>query len=56
LASSAGKSEGPASQGALFFGDFLLGKQKKVTSRRAAPGDFDLVFSLKVIAKHTSGG
>ncbi|MGE0558401.1 MAG: hypothetical protein AB7O69_09035, partial [Burkholderiales bacterium] len=40
--SSAGKSEGPANQGAHFFGDFLLGKQKKVTSRRAAPGEVGL--------------
>jgi len=32
----------PASQGALFFGDFLLGKQKKVTSRRAAPGEVEV--------------
>ena len=27
-------------RGGLFFGDFLLAGQKKVTSRRAAPGDF----------------
>jgi hypothetical protein len=27
--------------GGLFFGDFLLAEQKKDTSRRAAPGDFD---------------
>ena len=29
----------PAESGALFFGDFLLAAQKKVTSSRAAPGD-----------------
>jgi len=29
-----------AKQGAFFFGFFLLGKQKKESSRRAAPGEF----------------
>jgi hypothetical protein len=28
-----------ASQGSIFFGYFLLAAQKKVTSRRAAPGE-----------------
>ncbi len=37
-----GTPEGAASQGALFFGDFLLGKQKKITSRRAAPGEVEV--------------
>lgn len=32
------RPEGVAQQGRLFFGYFLLAKQKKVTSRRATPG------------------
>jgi len=36
--SSAGQPEGPTNPGRLFFGYFLLAKQKKVTSRRATPG------------------
>ncbi len=32
-------SRRPASQGGIFFGYFLLAAQKKVTSRRAAPGE-----------------
>jgi hypothetical protein len=28
-------------RGGLFFGDFLLTEQKKVTSRRAAPGEVE---------------
>jgi hypothetical protein len=31
-------AQGPGQPGRLFFGDFLLAKQKKVTSRRATPG------------------
>src|SRR3989338_11636687 len=38
--SSAGESVGPANRGGIFFGYFLLAAQKKVTSRRAAPGEF----------------
>ena len=41
-ASTAGCPEaqrrGPGPSGRLFFGDFLLAKQKKVTCRRATPG------------------
>jgi len=33
-----GHPEGALHSGAFFFGYFLLGKQKKVTSRRATPG------------------
>jgi hypothetical protein len=33
-----GNPEGALHPGAFFFGYFLLGKQKKVTCRRAAPG------------------
>ena len=33
-----GNPEGAPHPGAFFFGYFLLGKQKKVTSRRATPG------------------
>jgi hypothetical protein len=33
-----GKPEGPVRWGALLFGTFILGKQNKGTSRRAAPG------------------
>ena len=32
------KRRGRSNQGRLFFGDFLLAKQKKVTGRRATPG------------------
>ena len=32
------KRRGRSNQGRLFFGDFLLAKQKKVTCRRATPG------------------
>jgi hypothetical protein len=32
------EAKGRRSQGRLFFGDFLLAKQKKVTGRRATPG------------------
>ena len=32
------RSARPQTAGRLFFGDFLLAKQKKVTSRRATPG------------------
>jgi hypothetical protein len=32
-----------AQQGAPFFGNFLLGKQKKVTGRRAAPANLQLI-------------
>jgi hypothetical protein len=31
-----------ANRGGVFFGDFLLAAQKKVTSRRSATGDFTL--------------
>ena len=31
----------------LFFGYFLLARQKKVTSCRATPGDFDFALRLK---------
>ncbi len=32
------EAKGPGQSGRLFFGDFLLAKQKKVTCRRATPG------------------
>ncbi len=32
------EAQGPRQPGRLFFGDFLLAKQKKVTGRRATPG------------------
>ncbi|GEM_PF-1860691 len=35
---SAIRQDGAANRGRLFFGYFLLATQKKVTSRRAAPG------------------
>jgi hypothetical protein len=38
--STAGKPEGPAHLGRLFFGYFLLAKQKKVAGRRAVPANF----------------
>jgi hypothetical protein len=37
--SNAGNLEEVADWGRLFFGYFLLAKQKKVTSCRAAPGE-----------------
>src|SRR5579863_4872956 len=40
--STAGKCEAPAHLGRLFFGYFLLAKQKKVTCCRATPGEVDL--------------
>src|SRR5665811_2064341 len=42
--SNAGYREAAANRGRLFFGYFILAKQKKVTSCRATPGGFD--FSL----------
>jgi hypothetical protein len=36
--SSAGQPKGPTNPGRLFFGFFLLAKQKKETCRRATPG------------------
>jgi hypothetical protein len=39
--SNAGNLEEVADWGRLFFGYFLLAKQKKVTSCRAAPGEVD---------------
>ncbi|MDO8386507.1 MAG: hypothetical protein Q7T13_08900, partial [Polaromonas sp.] len=41
------EAEGPRPSGRLFFGDFLLAKQKKVTCRRATPG---------LLANHTARG
>jgi hypothetical protein len=38
LPSAASAKEGRRQQGRLFFGDFLLARQKKVTCRRATPG------------------
>ena len=38
LSANRGQSEGPVQWGALLFGYFLLGKQEKVTCRRATPG------------------
>ena len=35
---SRSEAQGPRQPGRLFFGDFLLAKQKKVTGRRATPG------------------
>ncbi len=36
--------------GALFFGNFLLATQKKVTSRRAAPGEFKFPLTLTLLS------
>jgi len=44
--SNAGYRAGAANRGRLFFGYFILAKQKKVTSCRATPGDFDLYFVI----------
>ena len=48
LAAERGNPAGAVNQGRLFFGYFILAKQKKVTSCRATPGgvDFDLPLSL----------
>jgi hypothetical protein len=43
LSSNAGNPEGMADLGRLFFGYFILAKQKKVTSRRATPGELSAV-------------
>jgi len=44
--SNAGNPEGMTDWGRLFFGYFLLAKQKKVTSCRAAPGEVDSDFEV----------
>ena len=41
------EAQGRRQQGRLFFGDFLLAKQKKVTSRRATPGQLPSASPLK---------
>jgi len=48
LAVERGNPAGAANRGRLFFGYFLLARQKKVTSCRATPGGFDLGFAFDV--------
>ena len=63
FASSAGKGtleaeqkpEGPANRGGLFFDYFLLAVQKKVTSRRAAPGEVEVALSLLRVISPRNG-
>ena len=43
FASDRGNREAAANRGRLFFGYFLLAKQKKVTCCRATPGGFDFI-------------
>ncbi len=45
--SNAGNLEEVADWGRLFLGYFLLAKQKKVTSRRATPGEVDFDVGLR---------
>jgi hypothetical protein len=44
--SNAGHRAAAANRGRLFFGYFILAKQKKVTCCRAAPGEVDLYFYI----------
>ena len=44
--SNAGHRAAAANRGRLFFGYFLLAKQKKVTSCRATPGEVDFDFDV----------
>ena len=44
--SNAGYPEGAANRGRLFFGYFILAKQKKVTSCRSTTGEVDFVFDV----------
>ena len=46
LAADRGYPAGAANRGRLFFGYFILAKQKKVTSCRSTTGEVDLVLSL----------
>src|ERR1700684_4478137 len=54
--STAGQPEGPVHRGRLFFGHFLLAKQKKVTSCRATPGDLKFVVSRSPFDKLRANG
>jgi hypothetical protein len=45
--SNAGNCEAAAHWGRLFFGYFLLAKQKKVTGCRATPDGFDFGFEFE---------
>jgi len=49
--SNAGNPKGAAQWGRLFFGNFLLAKQKKVACCRATPDDFDFGFEVTSIAQ-----
>jgi hypothetical protein len=44
--SNAGYPAGAANRGRLFFGYFILAKQKKVTSCRSTTGGVDFVFDV----------
>ena len=50
-------AKGPGQSGRLFFGDFLLAKQKKVTCRRATPGQQPSakLTQKKIAAKRIAG-
>src|SRR5450759_2600090 len=47
--SNAGNPAGAANRGRLFFGYFILAKQKKVTSCRVAPGEVDFDVGLRYV-------
>ena len=51
------EAKGPGQSGRLFFGDFLLAKQKKVTCRRATPGQqaSAKLAKKKITAKRPAG-
>ena len=48
LVADRGNPAGAGNRGRLFFGYFILAKQKKVTSCRATPGGFDVGFVFDV--------
>jgi hypothetical protein len=51
------EAQGPRQPGRLFFGEFLLAKQKKVTCRRATPGqqNQEKLQNHKIAAKRIAG-
>ena len=52
LAADRGNPEGAANRGRLFFGYFILAKQKKVACCRATPGEVVLALKYEVISRN----
>src|SRR5271165_4819777 len=50
-----GSPKGRRAWGRLFFGYFLLAKQKKVTCRRAIPGELDFEFAVQGKTTRSTG-